>query len=199
MFRTVSIIAFLVTFAGIGICCLVLPRCKQCRWTPSAVLKRAVHIFTMLLLEQKSGAVGIIRKLAYLLALVCFLVLAITSFFPVLVLEESINGYWLMLHATFAPVFAIALTTLVILWADNYRLNRRTETGKYGLAQKICFWLIVSLALPMVLSIILSMFALFGTEGQEFLLNTHRYCALLLSLVAIIYIYLIIRSHMERQ
>jgi len=153
----------------------------------------------MLLLEQKSGPVGIIRKLAYLLALVCFLVLAVTSFFPVLVLKESINGYWLMLHATFAPVFAAALTALVILWADNYRFNSRTKTGKYELPQKICFWLIVFLALPMVLSIILSMFSFFGTKGQEFLLNTHRYCALLLSLVAIIYTYFIIRNNMERQ
>jgi hypothetical protein len=42
------------------------------------------------------------------------------------------------------------------------------------------------------------MFPLFGTDGQEFLLNLHRYSALLLALVAIVHTYLIIRTQMEQ-
>jgi hypothetical protein len=54
------------------------------------------------------------------------------------------------------------------------------------------------LALPVILSVVLSMFPLFGTDGQEFLLNLHRYSALLLALVAIVHTYLIIRTQMEQ-
>lgn len=214
MFRTVSIIAFLATFIGIGICCIVFPCCKECRWIPLAILRRVIRVFTMLLLEQKLGTVGVLRKLVYLLTLLCFLVLVVTSFYPVLILKEPIHGYWLMLHATFAPVFAACLAILAGLWADNCRFDKnywpwlqrilgrkavnKTDVKKGELLRKVCFWLIMLLALPVILSIVLSMFPLFGTKGQEFLLDTHRYCALLLALVAIVYTYLIIRTQMEQ-
>jgi len=173
----------------------------------------------MLLLEQKLSPVGVLRKLVYLLALLCFLVLAITSFYPVLVLRESIHGYWLMLHATFAPVFAACLAVLAVMWAGNCCFNKSDwpwlqrilervtlvkRVGEEpsnkcpGLGQKITFWLIVLLALPVILSVVLSMFPFFGTDGQEFLLNLHRYSALLLALAAIVHTYLIIRTQMEQ-
>ena len=219
MFRTISIIGFVATILGIGIYCVVFPCCKECRWTPLAILRRTIRIFTMLLLEQKLSPVGVLRKLVYLLALLCFLVLAITSFYPVLVLRESIHGYWLMLHATFAPVFAIILAVLAVMWAGNCCFNKSDwpwlqrilervtlvkRVGEEpsnkcpGLGQKTTFWLIVVLALPLILSIVLSMFSFFGTYWQEFLLNLHRYSALLLSLVAIVHTYLIIRTQMEQ-
>jgi len=223
MFRTISIIGFVATFLGIGICCVAFPCCKECRWTPLAILRRVIRVFTMLFLEQKLSPVGALRKLVYLLALLCFLILAITSFYPVLVLKEPIHGYWLILHATFAPVFTICLAILAVMWAGNCCFNKndwpwlqralgreavnnsvvkkscpeRSRGNK--LLRKICFWLIILLALPVILSIVLSMFPLFGTEGQEFLLDTHRYCALLLALVVIVHTYLIIRTQMERQ
>lgn len=223
MFRTISIIGFVATFLGIGICCVAFPCCKECRWTPLAILRRAIRIFTMLFLEQKLSPVGALRKLVYLLALLCFLILAITSFYPVLVLKEPIHGYWLILHATFAPVFAICLAGLAVMWAGNCCFNKsdwpslqrvlgreavsKADVKKYEpspkmgrgeLLQKICFWLIILLALPLILSIVLSMFPLFGTKGQEFLLQLHRYSALLLVLIAIVHTYLIIRTKMEQ-
>jgi MFS family permease len=194
MFRAISIIGFVAAFLGIGICCLAFPCCKECRWTPLAILKRAVRVFAMLPLEQKLNPVGVLRKLLYLLALLCFLILVVTSFYPVLILKEPIQGYWLMLHATFAPVFAICLAGLAIMWAGNYSFNK----NGWPWLQKICFWLIILLALPAILSIVLSMFPLFGTEGQEFLLDTHRYSALLLALVAIVHTYLIIRTQIGK-
>jgi hypothetical protein len=41
------------------------------------------------------------------------------------------------------------------------------------------------------------MFPLFGTHGQELLLDVHRYSALLLALAAIVHIYLMIRTEMK--
>lgn len=215
MFRIVSVIAFLVVLGGIFVHCIVSAIYRGYRWRPIDIVKMLVHLFTLLFLKQKLNVVGILRKLFYLLALLCFVILLITGFYPVLVHGEHLSGYLLMVHATFAPVFAICLAVLTVMWAHNCRFNRgdwpwlqriiRREiasnepvTQKQGLVQKICFWLIVVLALPVILSIVLSMFPLFGTKGQEFLLNMHRYSTLLLVLVAIIHTYLIIRVKMEQ-
>ncbi len=214
MFRMVSITAFLVVFGGICVHCIASAMAKGNQWRPIDILKTLVHLFTLFFLEQKLNLVGVLRRLIYLLALLCFVVLLITGFYPVLVYGEHLSGFLLMLHATFAPVFAACLAVLVVFWADNCRFDKnywpwlqrvlgreavnKAGVRKYELLQKICFWLIVLLALPVILSIVLGMFPLFGTDGQKFLLNLHRYSTLLLALVAIIHTYLVIRTQMEQ-
>ena len=214
MFRMVSIIAFLVVFGSICVHCIASAIAKRYQWRPIDILKTLVHLFTLFFCEQKLRLVGVLRKLIYLLALLCFVVLVITGFYPVLVRGEHLGGFLLVLHATFAPVFAACLAVLVVFWADNCRFNKnywpwlqrvlgreavnKAGVKKYELLQKICFWLIVILALPVILSIVLGMFPLFGTDGQKFLLNLHRYSTLPLALAAIVHIYLIIRTQMEQ-
>jgi cytochrome b subunit of formate dehydrogenase len=215
MFAIVSIIAFLVVFGGICLHCIVSAAAKGCRCRGIHIFKTLVHLFTLLFLEQKLNIVGVLRKLLYLLALFCFVILLITGFYPVLIRGEQISGYLLMLHATFAPVFAACLAALAVMWADNCRFNkgdwpwlqrileRETASDKSGaekhtLVQRICFWLIVALALPVILSAVLSMFPFFGTRGQEFLLDTHRYSALLLALIVIVHTYLIIQTKLRQ-
>ena len=164
---------------------------------------------------RKHSLVIILRMLVYLLALVCFVVLALTGFYPVLVLGEHTSGYLVMLHATFAPVFAICVAVLAVLWASNCRFTagdwpwfehivqrvtsvkgsgKPTKSKSSGLGQKITFWLIIFLALPLALSIILSMFPLFGTHWQEFLLGLHRNTAYVFTVVVILHILLLIRA-----
>jgi cytochrome b subunit of formate dehydrogenase len=164
---------------------------------------------------QKRSFVVIIRMLVYLLALFSFVVLALTSFYPVLLLGEHISGYLLMLHATFAPVFVVCLAVLAVLWAGSCRftagdwpwferfVNRITlaKSGEKaaprknpGLGQKITFWLIIFLALPLALSIVLSMFHIFGTHWQELLLALHRYTAYVFTVVVIVHTFLLIRT-----
>jgi cytochrome b subunit of formate dehydrogenase len=161
---------------------------------------------------------GVLRKLVYLLALLCFVVLAVTGFYPTLVLDEHISGYLLMIHATFAPIFAICLAVLAVMWASHCRFTRSDwpwlqrlirrvilpktdntdlvgESSNPG--QKITFWLIVVLALPLILSIVSSMFPFFGTHCQELLLDAHRYSALLLALAVIVHTYLMVRTEMK--
>ena len=214
MFQTISIIAFAIVFAGMALNCIVRP-CKECWRHP---LRKSVHLLTLVFSAQKLSPVGVLRKLVYLLALLCFVVLAVTGFYPTLVLGEHISGYLVMVHATFAPIFAICLAVLAVMWARNCRFNQSDwpwfgrivqrvtlvkSTGEEtlrkssGLGQKIAFWLIIFLALPLILSIVLSMFPLFGTHCQELLLGTHRYTALVFALVAIVHIYLVIRTKMQ--
>ena len=221
MFRIVSIIAFLITFVGIALHYTAFrPKLddlfgleRRLRFLDG--LRMLVFLLTLLLLKQRSGFLSILRKLVYLLALLCFVVLAVTGLYPVLVRGQHLSGYLLMIHATFAPVFAACLTVLALMWAHRCRfsesdcplwfqriirretVNKDSFAEKSCLGQKICFWLIILLALPVILSIVLSMFPLFGTDGQEFLLNLHRYSTLLLALAVIVHTYLIIRTQME--
>ena len=215
MYQIISIIALLITFAGIALHCMVFPCRKERQWNP---IKKLVHLFTLIFIEQKLSPVGVLRKVVYLLAMLCFVILAVTGFYPTLVLGRHISGYPVMVHATFAPVFAICLAVLAVMWARRCRFaysdcpwfqcvvqrvtlvksaGEQAHCESSGLGQKVTFWLIIFLALPLILSIVLSMFPLFGTHWQELLLSMHRYTALVFALVAIVHIYLVIRTKMQ--
>jgi len=208
MFSIVSIAGFIVAFVGIGLHCILFRPKLDDLFSKEQRMR---------LLEQKLNFIGILRKLVYLLALLCFAVLAITGFFPQVVLGKPISGYWLMLHATAAPVFAGCLAVLAVMWAHNCRFDKNywpwlqkilppfllsqesrgvnQSTGqKFELVQKTVFWLIIVLALPLILSIVSTMLLNLGTQWQHFLLNTHRYTALLFALVALVHMYLMVLS-----
>ena len=157
--------------------------------------------------KSKASLVDVLRILVYLAALLCLVVLAVTGFYPVLIRGEHISGYLVMVHATFAPVFAICLAVMAVVWASKGRFSRgdwpwfdrlvqratliqsaggqRLSTS--GLWHKIFFWLTIFLALPLGLSIVLSMFPLFGTHVQELLLSMHRDTALVFGPIAAIH------------
>lgn len=163
--------------------------------------------------KHKRSLVDYLRILVYLVAIFSFVVLALTGFYPVLILGEHITGYLVMIHATFAPVFAGCLAVLAVLWAHQCRftsgdlpwferlIQRVTLTEgadaaqgrSTSLGQKVTFWLIIFLALPLGLTILLSMFPLLGTHWQELLLILHRYTAYVFSLVVVIHTVLLLR------
>ncbi len=149
------------------------------------------------------------RKLVYFIVLACFSVLAVTGFGPSLIVGEHPAGYLLMLHVAAAPIFAVSLAVMTLMWAYRCRFDQsdwrwllrlcRLEAGntkagpdKSDFGQKVFFWLIILFALPVILSAILSMFPLFGTPGQEFLSQLHRYSALLLVIAAVMHTYQIV-------
>jgi len=213
MFRILSIAGFVTVFVGIIIHLIIFrPKADRLfgagRKTIFDPLRVLVFLLTLLFVPQKFTLMGVLRKLVYLLALLCFLVLLVTGFCPRLFLGKPISGYWLMLHATAAPVFAACLAVLAVMWADNCRLNknywpwlqrilqRQTKNTdipeKHELSRKLAFWIIMFLALPVILCIVLSMFPLFGTAWQKLLAQLHRYCALALALVVIVHTYLMV-------
>ncbi len=215
MYQIISIIAFLITLTGITLHYIAFPAGMEHLRDP---VKKLVYFFTLLLIEQKLSFTGVLRKLVYLLTLLCFVVLAITGFYPTLVLDKHISGYLLMIHATFAPILAICLAILAVMWASHCRftysdwpwfqcLVQRVTLAKNAeeepliksrrFGEKITFWLIIVLALPLILSIILSMFTLFGTHWQEFLLTIHRWTALVFAVVAIIHTYTLLRTKID--
>ncbi len=219
MFRLISIIAFIFIFSGAGLHLLIFrPNFNEIfgkdRNKAFDVLRIPVYFITLLLVPQKLNLLGALRKLIYLLAILCVLVLTITGFVPHLIFGVTIHSYWLMIHATFAPVFAICVAALAVMWAHNCQFNKnywpwlnkilprkpksQQRPQPYELSTKICFWLILVLTLPVILSAVSSMFPIFGTEMQVFLMELHRYTALLLLSVAIAHTYLTVRARMKQ-
>lgn len=225
MFRTISIIGLAVTFVGITAHYTAFTYGKGQQWRPIDILKKLVHLFTLLFIEQKLNLVKVMKKLVYLVALVHFVILAVTGFYPRLVLGKQISGYWLMLHVTFASVFAVCLAVLAVMWAHTFRFNSSDLTllqrmlqrvhqlvlqrvaglktdaeplrGSLRFGQKTLFWLIILLALLLIPSIVLVMFPLFGNSWQKLFLEAHRYTALVFVSVAVIHTYLVVRTRMK--
>ncbi len=157
---------------------------------------------------------SVLRKLAYFVALICGLILGITGFYPVCAHGEHISGYPMMLHATCAPVFAVCLAALAVMWAGrccfedgDCPVTKRLvgwltgnkdseEKGKCGgsdVKQKVFFWLLIALALPLILSITVSMLPFIGTHWQEMLLGLHRYVAAAFVVCGVIHAFLLVR------
>ena len=216
MFETVAIIVFLVTLIGIAVHCIAFP---TKRGAGVGVIPRIVHVFSLLLIEQERSLLGALKKLCYLVTAVCFVVLAITGFWPVLVKGEHISGFPIMIHSTFAAVFAVCLAIITITWAGSnrfeksecpwlWRLLRRVTNLRIPMQEGPCqgivivkkamFWAIVGLSLPLILSIVLSMLHLFGTHWQEILLAAHRWSALLFAVAVILHTYAAARLQMAQ-
>ncbi|RPH36253.1 hypothetical protein EHM92_04830 [bacterium] len=161
---------------------------------------------------RPGNALGVLRGLFYLLTLVLFMVLAITGFIPVVLFGGHLTGVLLLVHATAAPLFALSLALLSLLWAHRQRFTeenwntvrnltarRQVEPDRLQeVVRKACFWLIMAFSLPLILSIILGVFPLFGTEGQEALVLLHGISALLLTITAIIHSYTL-TTHSQRR
>ena len=213
-YQKISIIALLVTVFGIGLSYFIKPD-KECWKHP---VRTIVHIFTLVFLEQKLSFAGAIRKLVYLLALFSFLVLAITGFYPTLIKGEHISGYLIIIHATFAPILAICLAVLAVMWAGQCRftggdwpwfkrfiekvtltqIKEESSDKSSCLLQKVSFWLIVFLSLPLILSVILSMLPYFGTHWQDIFIFIHRYTALVFAIIVLIHTHIIIIAQIKQ-
>ncbi|MCK5271522.1 MAG: hypothetical protein KAJ52_03055 [Sedimentisphaerales bacterium] len=163
------------------------------------------------IIMQKSFG-QIIVMLIRLATFLCFVVLAVTGFYPAMFTGEPLSGYSLMLHATASPVLAVCLVALVLVTAQRNRFDRKdwdhlqmrfswksfdehsTISSATVIWRKVFFWLMILLSLPVMLSIVLSMFPIFGTSGQEFLYHLHRYVTLLFVMSGALFGYLAIVS-----
>jgi len=141
------------------------------------------------------------KRLVYLATAGSFLILAGTGFYASLIDGQPLHGYFLMIHATFAPVFSVCITLCALLWAQNHVFKRTDiacpclakicsipEAEKhpcgFQLGRKICFWILLLTSIPLIVSMVVSMFPIFGTEGQMALYHINRVSALILLLAA---------------
>lgn len=158
----------------------------------------------------------IFKRLRYFfisLSLVLFLLLALTGIFPVVALGEPLSGLLLIIHVTIAPFFVVALMLTAVFWAHfqqfghsdfiylkEIRLKKEKQNPSENTRlfwQKLCFWLFLVFSVPAILSVILSMFPFFGTNGQIVMLDIHRYSVLILMIVSLFYSEVLLKSNIK--
>ena len=212
MFRMISIIAFVAVLFGIILHHMIFPYGDKKSFFSFSSIRKKGPLYTLLFPEQKLGMAEKICKCVFMLGLLSFAVLAITGFGP-LFFGHRLEGYLLMVHVTFAPVFIGCVAVIAILSAGKYAFSRNDvqmlssrclETNvkgcwltDSGIGAKAGFWALLVVSLPVTLTMVLSMMPLFGTKGQAFLFEAHRWCALVFSLVAMIEVYMLIRMEVR--
>jgi len=209
-------IAYVIIIGSAGVAALhwlVCPCDKKRSFGIIPIIRLKLHIVSLFLLEQKYNLVGRLKKLVYLVTLFAFAVLFITGFVQRLILGVPLHGYTLMLHATFAPVFMVCSAISVFGYAQQCRFTSedwdwimKVVTFKWSasecrgceLGRKASFWGASALILPVALSMIASMYPIFGTHMQEVLFELHRYGAVLLTGFAVFHVYLTMRMKLKQ-
>lgn len=139
-------------------------------------------------------------RVTYRLGLISFALLALSGLLPLMVTGGHLSGWPLMIHLLAAPVFALCLAILAL--TGGYRLPvsatewqpAKNNPGSLPLPPsqtlvKLSAWVILILGLPVILSIGLSMYPLFGTAGQYNLLLLHGFSGLLLTVAVAFHLY----------
>lgn len=85
----------------------------------------------------------------------CIAVLAVTGFF----------GFALLAHVAFGGLYAI----LLLLWVLLHAKGGRT----------IWFWILLFCGIILILSVLLAMFPILGSHGQQLCIAVHRWAAIL--------------------
>jgi len=208
-FAILSLICLGVVLVGIGGHAIVAsPRGKGPIWLTVKGILWAVRAAPSLIPRRDRSIVTWLARWAGLAAVGSIAVLFLTGFGCAL-LAYRLSGYLLMIHVTFGPVMVVALAFLVLVRAQTHvpvQANAapllallRFPAGPcparadLGWVAKACFWALACLALPLTLSVVLSMFPLLGTDGQRWMEETHRYSALAFLLCALVYGYTAIR------
>lgn len=210
MFRWISIACFSAIAAVILLHHLLYPCGYPRRFSAGSIVRKKVHLLTMLFLPQRQSWPSRVLKLAFLLGLLSFIVLLATGFGPLL-LGGRLQGWLLMIHATFAPVFIVCGAVIAITGAGRLAFSKgdwktadplkqqaycRLTDSAVGI--KTAFWTLLFLSLPLTLTMVLSMLPLFGEDWQNWMFHTHRYCALAFALTAIAAVYMLIRSEARK-
>jgi len=128
-----------------------------------------------------------IERLIYTLFLLAVLLQALSSFGMILV-GQRMHGWMLILHMSVAGLFAVTLTALALLWAEQAAYSPAPDL-RFHTVEKVAFWLTVAAGCSTILSAMLGMMPWFGSDGQSTLLNVHRYSALVLLIGAIFHGY----------
>ena len=139
--------------------------------------------------RRSLGAIRLLRieRLVYGLFLLAVLLQAISSF-GMIVVGQRMHGWMLVLHMSSAGLFAITLTVLAVLWAEQSSFET-TGAPMFHTGEKVAFWLTLMAGFSTILSAMLGMMTWFGSDGQITLLRIHRYSGLLLLICAVFHGY----------
>lgn len=193
IFRVVSILLIAAVLLSL------FRRLKAYKITPKNVWQFCKEDFKEnLVIAWRIKTGSLFQKIKSITAHVCaafFILLFITGFLPV-VFGYHMSGLFMMIHTSTALLASICLVALVFLFSNSNQLSleelqnlandyKQKKSIDYRIMLKVLYWLIIALILPAMLSIILMLYPLFGTEGLEFLADVHRWSVLLLTICVI--------------
>lgn len=136
------------------------------------------------------------RSAINIISAASFLIMFVSGITNPLLLGKHVSGMLLLVHVAAAPVFTISLTLSIFLWAHQmqfdksnlHAFNKSTSFSvRFEFWRKLSFWLFSVVTFISTSSVLLAMFPITDTFGQNFLLNLHRYSALLLLIVVVLY------------
>ena len=106
-----------------------------------------------------------------LIYLVFFVALALMVLSSILLLAcgAHMRGWMLILHMSIAPVFAVGVAGLAMLWADR---------------PTVVTWVVLAAAFVSIVSAMFQMMPWFGSDWQRLLLDTHRVSSMVLMVAA---------------
>ena len=135
--------------------------------------------------RKSLGSLRLLRveRLVYFLFLLAVALQAITSFGSILRFG-GMHGWMHIVHMSVAGLFAVTLTALSLLWAEQSSFER-TDARRFYLGEKASFWFIILAGFATLLSALLGMMAWFNTDTQALLFKIHRYSALVLVIVTL--------------
>lgn len=157
-------------------------------------------------IKAKSNTLNLIytiKSTVLFLTLVLFVIMFLSSIIPYGILGAPITGIFLLIHVTAAPVFSIALAFTFLVFANKHKLifadfqivKLKLKSNKIIFDNslilsliKILFWMICLFSISLLLSIILTFFPIWGTEGQNLLLLIHSFSGLIITILVILFV-----------
>jgi len=128
------------------------------------------------------GTQTLIMKMGF----IAFVIMVITGFLPLIMGEKVLSGWWMIFHATVAPVFSILMAVGALFWVKSNGFSFNNDSGSnYG---KIVVWFFFILFIPNALSILFSMNTWFPSSMQQPFLSVHFYTAIGMGLLAILHL-----------
>jgi formate dehydrogenase subunit gamma len=191
MFRTVSIVAFVCMVAALGVYHVVL----RVRHISHEKEPREVHRF------------GLFERCVHALAILSLIILAVTGFVSVILYGGPMRGGLWLTHFAVAPVFALAVAVIGLIWLEDGRFEEHDwqwvrhlggyiwkrhdlPADRFNAGQKAYFWFVGLCSILVVLSGVGRMCPIFGAAGQAAVLGVHRYTGLALVLAVMAHFYL---------
>ena len=151
------------------------------------------------------------KKAVYFLTLICLVVLALTGFIPYLILGAPLGGFALMLHVALSPLFILLVTVIVLGWANNRTFSTQNwnfvKSGMFKKSksdnaadefyEKFFFWFVVLFSI-LTASMVFSMYPILGTVGQESILQLHRFSSVVLVIFFVLHTLRFVRLQSQR-
>ncbi len=121
-----------------------------------------------------------------IVGLMSFIILIITGFLPLIMGEKVLTGWWMISHATVAPIFSFMVAVGALLWVKSVGIGFK-DSSQNKCTNKIV-WAFLILFIPNALSILFSMNTWFPSTTQHTFLSVHYYTAIGMCLLALLYL-----------